>query len=95
MEVFIAQGAKEVIFMHESAPVPAPRLEWEIDDADYAATPGAFWEVSRVYQHRNNAWTLSRDGAVIEERLTEWSKDAAKSLAEKLNALLSPPVETT
>ena len=84
-----------------AAPVPAPRLEWREHEEHDAFVSAEGWTVAAMPDdqlgypcwmvwppHEHNIWTRR----AIAEKLP--SVDAAKSLAEKLNAVLSPPVGT-
>jgi len=71
------------------APVPAPRLEWErIENCDRECSQTPHLRGAQFKVHHNGTFvTMTFSGS-----LDLPTDDAAKSLAEKLNALLSPPV---
>ena len=81
-----------------SAPVPAPRLEWRegagLESTHwYGVGPNAEdeydrWTVAHLYETYDVSYAAGR----IQKRCK--TLDAAKSLAEKLNDVLSPPVGT-
>jgi hypothetical protein len=67
-------------------------LVWEIDDDDYAATPGAVWEVARPLVHRDDVWCINKNGAEV-HREEHTSKDEMKARTTQLQAVLNaaPP----
>jgi hypothetical protein len=73
----------------QSAPVPAPRLEWAHNDGDTheAQTEDVVWEIGACKAGQIEWYSL--DLMIRTE-----SVGAALALAEKLNAVLSPPVGT-
>lgn len=72
-------------------PVPAPRLEWErIENCDRECSQTPHLRGAQFKVHHNGTFvTMTFSGS-----LDLPTDDAAKSLAEKLNAVLSPPVGT-
>ena len=94
-EAFLQQEIKSLLADLDealSAPVPAPRLEWTLDKADAEAPAwrlGDFW----VYGDAEGAWEVYIDNDDISFCQRGLTLDAAKSLAEKLEAVLyAPPV---
>jgi hypothetical protein len=83
---YIASG---VLAICGSAPVPAPRLEWErIENCDRECSQTPHLRGAQFKVHHNGTFvTMTFSGS-----LDLPTDDAAKSLAEKLNAVLSPPV---
>jgi hypothetical protein len=71
-------------------PVPAPRLEWVPSAKNRFKAAQSAWGVSDF--EMDGVWALSHNSHILRSGL---SLDAAKALAEKLNAVLSPPVGPT
>ena len=79
----VSKSVMEIL--NEAEPVPAPRLEWKSGFAPYNAGNFRIWANPDHTHHLNYGSELCGDHLTL---------DAAKSLAEKLNAVLSPPVGT-
>ena len=81
----------ELIDGPKSAPVPAPRLEWRVTGDEIYENE--YWRIEGEGTRGHLKWLLQawdgNEGVVMQ---TTDTLDAAKSLAEKLNTLLSPPV---
>jgi hypothetical protein len=81
--------SKDLTVELSDRPVPAPRLEWAHNDGDTheAQTEDVVWEIGACKAGQIEWYSL--DLMIRTE-----SVGAALALAEKLNAVLSPPVGT-
>ena len=98
----VSKSVMEIL--NEAEPVPAPRLEWREDVGDWRADDGWLIEASRTLVPNSPTIRLvikERGYSLWKHRINPWAAeplaqgltlDAAKSLAEQLNAVLSPPV---
>jgi len=78
-------------FLTESAPVPAPRLEWQDDGrGEMVGTPDdGQWYIAVRKAHYSGGWYL-----VVEGQSEIPTLDGATSLGESVAAVLSTPVGT-
>jgi hypothetical protein len=85
-ELYEMLGVEKPEFQ-ESAPVPAPRLEWrQISET--------LWKAGRWLVNDNYGWELQCYGFADIGDGTDAAVEQLKSLAEKIEVLLAPPVGT-